>query len=148
MTYLIIGIMVFAVASTLAAQIVVPKQKEGIDMHRLLYAIRTVEDWKGRDGPRGEKGPYQIMPEVYERITGRAYPEALVAALACTDEVAVIAHIQWITDQFKRNREPVTIRSIALVYGAGLTAFLNGTYSNAKNDYAWRVVNVYCDKTK
>ena len=72
---------------SLAFLATLPASAAELNVERLLTAIRSVEDWNGRDGHAGERGPYQFTRAAWEETT------KLPFALARRETIAhAVAH--------------------------------------------------------
>ncbi len=129
--------LVIFLALTLAASAAV------LDVPRFLGAIRTVEDWHGRDGHAGERGPWQITRAVWAmHMPGRPFAEARQEgpAYACA-----LKHLDWLRGRLAVQRPVVDDNAfnLALCWNAGLTATITGRAPLASYIYAGRVSNLY-----
>jgi hypothetical protein len=140
MIYFVVLPLIFFVVFSLAARADMREQRMKIDEARLLRAIEMVEDWKGRDGRDGEKGPYQMTKRTWSQYTLLEFTDENVREHGL--EIAK-AHLDWIRIQMRKNEIPETAFSYGAAWCAGWTAFFKGTYSKAKEDYAIRVQNIY-----
>lgn len=107
----------------------------------MLEAIHQVENPNDtlRIGRRGELGPFQFRPVVWQRYTQK--PFSLAANPA---EALLVAemHYDWIKRGLVRNGREVTPYSIGLAWNAGLNATLTGHASENSRQYATRVANL------
>lgn len=139
MTYLVLALICFLVFSVYAGSSI-KIQKPKINFNRLLDAISAVENWNGKDGKSGEKGPYQITHQVWNQYTMLDFTDNNVKQHG--KEIA-LCHLDWIYFQLKKNNLPETAFAYAAAWNAGWNSYFSGTYSLAKEDYAKRVQNIY-----
>jgi len=107
----------------------------------VLEAIHQVENPNDtlRIGRRGELGPFQFRPVVWNSYTQK--PFSLAADRAEAQAVAEM-HFDWIKRGLERNKLEVTPYRIGLVWNAGLSATVNGRASATSLHYAQRVANL------
>ena len=107
----------------------------------VLDAIHQVENPNNslRIGRRGELGPYQFRPVVWNTYSQK--PFSLAADQAEAQLVAEL-HFEWIKRGLERNKLEVTPYHIGLVWNAGLHATLNNRASATSKYYAERVANL------
>jgi len=107
----------------------------------VLEAIHQVENPTDtmRIGRRGELGPYQFRPIVWQTYTQK--PFSLAADRTEAQAVAEM-HFEWIRRGLERNKMEVTPYFIGLAWNAGLQATLNGRVSANSQGYAQRVANL------
>jgi len=107
----------------------------------VLEAIHQVENPNDsmRIGPRGELGPFQFRPAVWNTYTQK--PFSLAADRAEAQTVAEL-HFEWIKKGLERNKLEVSPYYIGLVWNAGMRATLNGRASAHSQFYAERVANL------
>jgi hypothetical protein len=107
----------------------------------VLEAIHQVENPNNttRIGRRGELGPYQFRPAVWNAYTQK--PFSLAADQTEARAVAEM-HFEWIKRGLERNKVAVTPYFIGLAWNAGLMAALNGRTSANSQQYAQRVANL------
>ncbi|MBK9990717.1 MAG: hypothetical protein IPP19_08315 [Verrucomicrobia bacterium] len=107
----------------------------------VLDAIHQVENPNNslQIGRRGELGPYQIRPVVWNTYSQKPFSLASDQA-----EALLVAelHFEWIKRGLVRNKLEVTPYHIGLVWNAGLHATINGRASNTSKYYAERVANL------
>jgi len=113
----------------------------------VLEAIHQVENPNDtlRIGRRGELGPFQFRPVVWNSYTQK--PFSLAADRAEAQAVAEM-HFDWIKRGLERNKLEVTPYHIGLVWNAGLSATVNGRASATSLHYAQRVANLVEHATK
>ena len=113
----------------------------------VLEAIHQVENPNNttRIGRRGELGPYQFRPAVWNTYTQK--PFSLAADQTEARAVAEM-HFDWIKRGLERNKIAVTPYYIGLAWNAGLMAALNGRTSATSQHYAQRVANLVEHATK
>ena len=113
----------------------------------VLEAIHQVENPNNttRIGRRGELGPYQFRPAVWNTYTQK--PFSLAADQTEARAVAEM-HFDWIKRGLERNKVAVTPYFIGLAWNAGLMAALNGRTSANSQQYAQRVANLVEHATK
>jgi hypothetical protein len=136
-------VIVFIAFSILPAFSQIKGNGLSINQERFLNAIKIVENWKGKDGRDGEKGPYQITAKTWYQYTVEDFTDENVNKFG--KEIATV-HFNWIRIQLKKNHYPETSFNFAVVWCAGWGAFNKANYSPAKIDYALRVQNIYLDK--
>lgn len=107
----------------------------------VLHAIHQVENPRDlqRAGPRGELGPFQFRPVVWNRYSQKPFALATDSAEA---QVVADAHYDWIKRGLERNGLPVTPYHIGLAWNAGLHATVNNRTSEQSRQYAQRVANL------
>jgi hypothetical protein len=140
MIYFVVLPLLFFVVLSLAARADLRDQRSKINESKLLHAIEMVENWKGRDGQDGEKGPYQITERLWHQYTLLDFTDENVREHG--REVA-LCHLDWLHLQMKKHGIPETSFSYAVAWCAGWNALKTGIYSKAKEDYAKRVQNIY-----
>jgi hypothetical protein len=117
------------------------KSEAAVDAERLASAIRPVEDWHGRDGAAGERGPYQITRAVWSmHMPGTPFAAARQEG---PGRACALKHIAWLARELKAAGWPDNAHTIALAYNAGLTAVLEARAPQSSYDYALRVENIY-----
>lgn len=94
-----------------------------------LRAIAMVEDWQGRRGAAGERGPWQMMPGTWAQYTGTA-------------EERAAQHLSWLRRQLVRQGVEPSAFNLALCWNAGLRATVTGRAPVSSYDYARRVVAI------
>lgn len=113
-----------------------------LDDARLLAAIRAVEGWKGRRGPQGEFGPFQILPSVW-RSHSRRSPWT---APRSEHERVARAHLAFIRRELAADgldtNNPFWL---FLAWNAGASAVIRGTAPARSWDYATRARSIYED---
>jgi hypothetical protein len=111
------------------------------DSDRLLNAIRQVEEWQGRDGAAGERGPWQITKAVWmQHCPAWGFEKARAQRYA---RVCAARHLDWLVAGLRRKGiEPVPY-TLALAWNAGLTGATNGRAPRRAHDYADRVQALY-----
>lgn len=120
--------------------------KPPLDLVRMAAAIETVEDTDNHViGQDGERSRFQIMRDVWQLHSAMPFRLASDPRLYCRAEATRVAvrHITWIAAQLDKAGVAVTPYSVALGWGAGVTAAVQGTASARKRDYAQRAANVY-----
>lgn len=111
------------------------------DPARLLIAIRTVEEWQGRDGASGERGPWQITRAVWSlHMPGISFAKARQEGPA---RLCALKHIAWLTRQLEARNVPATAFNLAACWNAGLTGYTTGRAPVRAYEYAGRVENLY-----
>jgi len=107
----------------------------------VLEAIHQVENPNDtlRIGRRGELGPFQFRPAVWNAYTQK--PFSLATDRTEAQAVAEM-HFDWIKRGLERNKLEVTPYRIGLVWNAGLSATVNGRASATSLHYAQRVANL------
>jgi hypothetical protein len=140
MIFFVIIFLAFVLIILLAARADASAKKPIINAERMLKAIAEVEDWKGRQGKFGEKGPYQITKSVWRSYTMMDFTDENVQKHG--KEIA-LCHLDWIMHHLEIEQFPMTSFNVALIWGAGWGAFSKAIYSDAKADYAKRVQNIY-----
>lgn len=119
----------------------VSAQAADLDVPRFLGAIRAVEEWHGRDGRAGERGPWQITRDVWAmHMPGRPFSEARKEgpAYACA-----VKHLAWLRAGLVKAGTDDNAFNLALCWNAGLTATITGRAPQISYDYAVRVSNLY-----
>ena len=112
-----------------------------LEQERFLDAVRQVENWDGRDGRHGERGPYQLTASVWEmHEPGRPFAMARqeAAGRACA-----LKHVAWLQAGLSRAGIDPSPFNVALAYNAGRGAVLRGRAPERAYDYAGRVRNLY-----
>ena len=130
-----IRVAVIFVTLALAAQAAV------LDVPRFLSAVRQVEDWNGRDGRAGERGPWQITAAVWAmHMPGRPFAEARREgpAYACA-----LKHATWLRARLVAAGADDNAFNMALCWNAGADGTLRGRAPDRSYDYAVRVRNLY-----
>jgi len=113
----------------------------------VLEAIHQVENPNNttRIGRRGELGPYQFRPIVWQKYTQKPFS---MAADQTEAQAVAEMHFDWIKRGLERNKKEVTPYYIGLAWNAGLTAALNDRTSANSRHYAQRVANLVEHATK
>jgi len=107
----------------------------------VLSAIHQVENPFNtlRVGSRGELGPFQIRPIVWNTHTQKPFP---LAADPVEAQIIAELHYEWIKRGLERNGMEVSPYHIGLVWNAGLNATVNGRATEFSRYYAQRVANL------
>jgi hypothetical protein len=127
------------------------KQREIVDLDRVLEAIRSVEHWDGRSvGASGERGPWQMTRDTWRQFSHHPFHWAGGRGKWFFEEQRAVAYryLLWIETQFEHANHPITPYSLALAWTAGVNAVLHNEPrrpSRAKHDYAERAENLYRD---
>lgn len=112
-----------------------------IDHARLLDAIRQVEEWDGRDGSAGERGPWQITAAVWKKhCPAWSFDRARATRYA---RVCAERHLEWLAAGLRRHGIEPTPYALALAWNAGLTGATTGRAPVRAYEYARRVENLY-----
>ena len=114
-----------------------------LDVERLLDAIAAVENWDGKTrGAAGEWGPWQMTPEVWKRCRGNIR-KTLQMAEPHELRAAAREELQFRIATLQINHHVPTAFLVALAWGAGVRATLDGKATEKKREYARRVETVY-----
>lgn len=121
-----------------------------IDIERLKLAIIQVEDWKGKDGPKGEKGRLQFTEARWRELTLLPFHLANRAALTRdvrfqVDTVETKHITDLMTKIYSLGKRP-TVYLIAEMHAAGFEPVRSGKVKAAKKDFASRVDNIYSER--
>lgn len=110
-----------------------------IDVQRLIQAIKTVEDWQGKDGVHGERGPMQWKASRWLQISSRPFVYAdRPTAKEETDHVTKL-----ITELYQLGYKHPSIYLCALLHNSGMTAMKERRTGAQQKDYAARVEAIY-----
>lgn len=126
LTLIVVGVGVVKAASY--SEIKYPTtHPDPLDVPRIIYAIKQVENWDGHTrGAAGEWGPMQMTPSIY--------------LIFHEDEPGYIRHLE--SEAWVCGRRP-TPWVIGLLHNAGYPAVHSGKLPAMKKDFASRVQNVY-----
>ncbi|MDP2227156.1 MAG: hypothetical protein Q8J78_06735 [Moraxellaceae bacterium] len=112
-----------------------------VDEARLLHAMRQVEEWDGRDGARGERGPWQITGAVWSmHMPGRPFAEARHEGPA---RECALRHLAWLRAQLRARGCDDGAFMVALTWNAGLARTLSGKAPMRAYNHALRVENLH-----
>ena len=109
-----------------------------IDVDRFVEAIRQVENYRGRDGRAGERGPWQITAAVWSmQMRGTPFAEARHEwpANACA-----LKQVAFLRAELLARGVDDNAFNLALCWNAGFTAATAGRAPVLAYDYARRVV--------
>lgn len=102
-----------------------------LDLERLVWAIKQVENWDGHTrGAMGEWGAMQMRPAIYKRYAN--------------DE---LGYVQKLVDEARSLNRLPTPWLIGLLHNAGYPAVAKHRAHAAKLDFAQRVENCYEDRS-
>lgn len=109
-----------------------------LDVPRFLSAVRQVEEWHGRDGRAGERGPWQITAAVWAmHMPGTPFAMARQEGPA---RACALKHVAWLRARLRAAGADDNAYNLALAWNAGLSAVLRGRAPERSYDYAGRVV--------
>lgn len=112
-----------------------------VDVDRQLDAIRERENFRGRDGKHGERGPYQITRAVWAlHMPGVSFAEARIEAVA---RICAQRHLAYLTTGLRASGVDVTPWTLALAWNAGLAGATRGTAPVRAYHYASAVEALY-----
>ena len=119
-----------------------------LDVEKMLDAIAGAENWDGHSvGKAGEVGPWQMTPAVWRHCRG-SLRKTMQQATPSELRTAARAELMFRIATAQINHRTVTPFLCGLLWGAGVSAALNGTASEAKRAYAERVRSIYQDSAK
>ena len=114
-----------------------------LNMGKLLDSIRQVEDWDGKDGKAGERGPYQFTRAAWEETTRLPF---VMARHETTARAVAAVRVRKIMRQLAQHGWDVEPYEIGLAWNAGLTALWTRRVPQRCYEYAKHVENLYYDK--
>jgi hypothetical protein len=118
-----------------------------LDLDRMLYAIRSVEDPSGDPraiGLHGERGLYQFKRETWEQTTRIPFDKAFVPGYATP---VARARLLEIKHELLQQGIAVTPYNVALCWRVGIDGAILRTHQPKQiRDYAQRAENLYCDR--
>ena len=130
-------------SAVLVSAISAPSALHGseLDHERLADAIRIREGWQGRDGAKGERGPYQLTWKVWrDRMHLQSWS---LARSERQGRQCALSQIVWLSEQIEAAGLNATPFNIALAWNAGLSAVLAGRAPVSSYHYATDVANLY-----
>jgi hypothetical protein len=117
-----------------------------LDLDRMLYCIRSLEDSKGDPravGPHGERGLYQFKFKTWRDITRLPFDKAFVPAYATPVARARLIEIKH---QLASNHITVSPYNVALCWRIGIEGMMHDHEGELVRDYAQRAANLYADR--
>ncbi|MBX3736705.1 MAG: hypothetical protein KF715_08455 [Candidatus Didemnitutus sp.] len=112
-----------------------------VDVDRLVDALREREEWNGRDGAHGERGPWQITPAVWRlHMPGISFAEARCVAVA---RACAVKHVNYLAAQLEARGVAPLLFNIALAWNAGINGSTRGTAPERAYHFAVAVENIY-----
>ena len=111
------------------------------DEQVFLDEQRAVENFEGRDGAAGERGPYQIMEATWrQHMPGVPFSEARKEG---PGRACALKHIRWLREQLAAASCSDGVFMTSLAYNAGLDRTLSGRAPVKSYQRAGRVENLY-----
>jgi hypothetical protein len=108
----IIILLVLAVTYTVNAT------SENVSDEKFIQAILLTEDWRGKIGKYGEKGPYQILPNVIKDI--ETYDGIRYSMKDCLDiDISKEIFARYINIWVRRTNAPRTYETYAKIWNGG-----------------------------
>lgn len=132
-------------AAVMSLVLAVSASAADIDVGRFLDAVRQVEEWNGRDGRAGERGPWQITAAVWSmHMPGISFAQARQEGPA---RACAVKHVAWLRSRLRAQRHGVGVAdnafNLALCWNAGFSRTITGRAPLDSYDYARRVQNLY-----
>lgn len=112
-----------------------------LDVPRFLGAIRAVEEWDGRDGRHGERGPWQITAGVWSmHMPGIPFAEARHEGPA---RACALKHVAYLRARLRAGNVDDNTYNLAMAWNAGHGAVLRSRVPDVSYFYAARVEALY-----
>lgn len=111
------------------------------DDERFIAAQRVIENFNGRDGAAGERGPYQVREVTWcQHMPGLPFTEARKEEQG---RICALRHVRWLRARLRAAGCSDDAFMISLAYNAGLGRVLTGKAPVRAYQQAGRVVNIY-----
>ena len=114
-----------------------------LDVERLLDTIAAVENWDGKTtGAAGEWGAFQMTPATWKHCRGTLH-KTIRQATPSELRTAAREELLFRMATLQINHHTLTPFLVGLAWGAGVSAVLKDSASDAKREYALRCAAVY-----
>jgi hypothetical protein len=129
------------IRAALISTLLVVSAQAGVDVERLVDALREREGYRGKPGALGEQGPWQLMPSTWAmHMPGRPISEARDAVQA---RVCALRHVRWLQAELARRCVDASVFNLAAAWNAGLASYVSGRAPVRAYRFAADVVAIY-----